>query len=65
VRPTRLRAAGVQGADQDHPAVAAFEHAVIAGMLGYHSSHAELIAVQVGATWKRYVTAQATLALSG
>jgi hypothetical protein len=32
---------------------------VIAGMLGYHAGHAEVIAVQAGATWKRYAASRA------
>jgi hypothetical protein len=27
---------------------------VVAGMIGYHSGHAEYVAAQAGTTWKRY-----------
>ncbi|MCA1696742.1 MAG: hypothetical protein LC749_19585, partial [Actinobacteria bacterium] len=34
---------------------------VVAGMLGYHSAHAELLATQAGGTWKKYAPGDHTL----
>jgi hypothetical protein len=33
---------------------------VVAGMVGYHSGHAEQLAAQSGATWKRYAVGDHT-----